>query len=137
MCNIALYQIVSLSWQPKKKESKSSNDSCFCVGDHISVENHGKHWIHLAQICSINKSTTLAVVKCDKTLKKETVKVGDCKKYDKLDVSQRICKSTDFLLDIVDKKREVNKKSDELLDPPPGQMKNMFYSEENSSKLCT
>jgi hypothetical protein len=31
----------------------------------------------------------------------------------------------------------LHKKSDELLNPPPGQMKKMIYSEENSSKLCT
>jgi hypothetical protein len=31
----------------------------------------------------------------------------------------------------------MNKKSDDVLKPLPGQMKNTFYSEENSSKLCT
>jgi hypothetical protein len=31
----------------------------------------------------------------------------------------------------------MNKKTDDLLKPPPGQMKNMFYSKENSSMLCT
>jgi hypothetical protein len=30
----------------------------------------------------------------------------------------------------------MNKKSNQLLNPPPGQMKNTFYLEENSSKLC-
>jgi hypothetical protein len=45
-------------------------------------------------------------------------------------------KSTDFYFDMTDKKCKVNKKSDKLLNPPTGQMKNMLYSEENSSRLC-
>jgi hypothetical protein len=27
----------------KKKESTHSDALCVCVGDHVSVENHGKH----------------------------------------------------------------------------------------------
>jgi hypothetical protein len=75
-------------------------------------------------------------VKWDVTLKKDMVDLGDCKKYDEMDVSQRKRKSKDFYFDTTDKKCKANKKSDELLNPPMGQMKNMFYSEVNSSKLC-
>jgi hypothetical protein len=57
-------------------------------------------------------------------------------KCDELDVSHRKRKSADFFLDILDKKWKMNKKSDVLLNPPTGQMKNMFNLEENSSKLC-
>jgi hypothetical protein len=58
------------------------------VGDHVTVANHGKHWIQLAKFCSIYKSTKLAVVKWDVNLKKDTVDLGDCKKYDEMDVSK-------------------------------------------------
>jgi hypothetical protein len=43
LCNNASSQIISLSWGAKKKESKNSHALCVCVGDCISVENHGKH----------------------------------------------------------------------------------------------
>jgi hypothetical protein len=58
---------------------------------------------------------------------KGTVNLGDLKKYKELDVIQRKCKSTDFFCEIPQTKRAM---------PPPGQMKNMFYSKENTSKLC-
>jgi hypothetical protein len=77
LCNIALSTIISLSWGANKKEFKNSPNSCLCVGDHVTVENHGKHWIQLAEICSIDYSTKLAIVKWDVTGKKDTV---DCKK---------------------------------------------------------
>jgi hypothetical protein len=51
------------------------------------------------------------------------------KKYNKLDVIPRKWKSTDFFCEIPQTKRGK---------PPPGQMKNMmFFSDGNSSKLCT
>jgi hypothetical protein len=131
LCNIALSWIISLSWGAKKEESKNSPDSCLCVGDHVTVANHGNYWIQLAKICSIDISTKLTVVKWDVTLKKDMVNLGDCKKYDEMDVRQRKCQSTDYFLDITDKKSKANKKSDELLNPPRIQMKNMFYLEEN------
>jgi hypothetical protein len=54
------------------------------------------------------------------------VDLGDCKKYDETDVSQRKRTSTDFYFDLTEKKCKANKKSDELLNSPMGQMKNMF-----------
>jgi hypothetical protein len=98
-----------------------------CVGDRVSVENHGKYWIHLGHIISIDNNTKTAVVKWEETPKKETINLGDCKKYNKLDVIPRKCESTDFVCEIPETKRGK---------PPPGQMKNMFYSKENSSELC-
>ena len=91
------------------------------------MENHGKHWIHLGYIISIDKNTKTAVVKWEETWKKDTVHLGDCKKYNKLDVIPRKWKSTDFFCEIPQTKRGK---------PPPGQMKNMFFSDENLSKLC-
>ncbi len=92
------------------------------------MENHGKHWIYLGHIISIDKNTKTAVVKWGETLKKDTVDLGDCKKYNELNVIPRKHKSTDFFCEIPQTKRRM---------PSPGQMKNKFYSKENLSKLCT
>ena len=101
----------------KKKESSNFDALCICVGDHVSVENHGKHWIHLGHIISINKNTKSAVVKWKETQKKDTVHLGDCKKYNKLDVIPRKRKSTDFFCEIPKTKRGK---------PPPGQIQTCF-----------
>jgi hypothetical protein len=64
------------------------------------VENHGKHWIHLGHIIRIDKTSKTAIVKWEETPKKDTVQLGDCKKYNKLDVIPRNPKSTDFFCEI-------------------------------------
>jgi hypothetical protein len=69
------------------------------------VENHGQQWIHLGHIISIDKNTKTAVVKWEETLKKDTVHFG-CKKYNKLEFIPRKCKSTDFICEIPQTKRE-------------------------------
>ncbi len=66
-------------------------------------------------------------MKWEETRKKDTVHLGDCKKYIELDVIPSKRKSTDFFCEIPQTKRGK---------PPPGQMKNMIYSNENLSKLC-
>ncbi len=91
------------------------------------MKNHGKHWIHLGHIISIDKNTKTAVVKREETQKKDTVHLGDCKKYNELDVIPRKQTSTNFFYEIPQTKRGK---------PSPGQMKNMFFSDENLSKLC-
>ncbi len=125
MCNIASSGIIYLSFGAKKKESNIFDALCVCECDHVSVENHGKHWIHLGHIISIDKNTITAVVKWEETRKKDTVHLGDCKK--KMDAIPWKRKSTDLFCEIPQTKRGK---------PPPGQMKNMFYSDENLSKLC-
>ncbi len=72
----------------------------------------------------------------DVTQKKDTVDLGDCKKNDEMDVSQKKRTSTDFYFDMIDKKCKANKRSDDLLNPQMGTIKSMLNSEENSSKLC-
>ncbi len=47
----------------KKKEFTNFDALCICEGDRVSVENHGKHCIHLGHIISIDKNTKTAVVK--------------------------------------------------------------------------
>ncbi len=111
----------------KKKESTNCDALCICVGDLVSMENHGKHWIHLGCIISIDKGTKSAVIKGEETLKKDTVHLGDCKNYNKLDIIPRKRKSIDFFFEIPQTKRGK---------PPPGQIQNMFFSDENLSNLC-
>jgi len=60
------------------------------------VSNQGSKWEHLAKIVEIIESTLSAVVKWDSTLKKDTVHLADCKKYDVDEVSDRKRKATDF-----------------------------------------
>ncbi len=124
LCNIASSRIISLSWGAKKKKSTNSDALCICVGDRVSVENHGKQWIHLGHIISIDKNTKTALVKWEEALKKDTVHLGDCKKYNKLEFIPRKCKSTDFFCEIPQTKRGK---------PPPVQMKNMFFSMKSQS----
>jgi hypothetical protein len=73
LCNIASSQIISFSWGAKKKESTHSDALCICEGDHVSVENHGKHWIHLGHIISIDKNTKTDIMKWEETWKKDIV----------------------------------------------------------------
>jgi len=103
LCNIASNRMISLSWGAKKKESSNSTEipsisSCPCVGDHVIVSNQGSKWKHLAKIVKIFESTLSAVVKWDTTLKKDTVDLADCEKYDVNEASDRKRKATDFLL---------------------------------------
>jgi hypothetical protein len=81
-------------------------------------KKNGKHWIHLGYIISIDKNTKSAVVKWEETRKKDTVHLGDCKKYNELDVIPRKRKSTDFFCEIPQTKRGK---------PPPGQIQNMYF----------
>jgi hypothetical protein len=127
LCNIASSQIISPSLGAKKKESTNCDALCVCVGDCVSVEDHGKHLIHLGHIIRIDKNTKSAVVKWEETWKKDTVHLGDCKKYNELEVIPRKRKSTDFFCEITQTKRGK---------PHPGQIQNMFYSDDNLSKLC-
>jgi hypothetical protein len=118
LCNIASSRIISLSLGAKKKKSTNFDALCVSEGDCVSVENHGKHWIYLGYIISIDKNTNTPVVKGEETWEKDTVHLGDCKKYNKLDVIPGKRKSTDFFCEIPQTKRGKL---------PPRQMKNMFF----------
>ncbi len=91
-----------MKWEETRKKDTVHLDDCkkyICVGDCVSMENHGKHWIHLGCIISIDKDTKSAVVKWEETLKKDTVHLVDCKKYNELDVPRKQI-STDFFCEI-------------------------------------
>jgi hypothetical protein len=79
------------------------------------------------------------VVRWDTSLRKDTVDLADCQKYDNEIILNRKCKATDFYQNVQVKKSKIrtSKNSEESLEPPPGQMKNMFYLKDNLSKLCT
>jgi hypothetical protein len=62
-------------------------------------------------LSALTKNTKTAVVKWEETLKKDTINLDDCKKYNKLNVITRKCKSTDFFCEIPQTKRGM---------PPPG-----------------
>jgi len=138
LCNIASDRLISLSWGAKKKESSNSdetppNSSCPGVGDHVIVSNHGSKWEHRATIVQIIESTLSAIVKWDTTLKKDTVDLADCKKYDVDGVlSDRKCKATDFYQN----SPMNNQMPKKTMNPPPDQMYNMFYSREILGKFC-
>ncbi len=91
MCNIASSQIISLSLGAKKKESTTFDALCVCEGDHVSVENHGKHWIHHGHIIRIDKNTKTAQ-------KKDTVHLGDCKKVQQTGPHSKEMEINRFLL---------------------------------------
>ncbi len=92
------------------------------------MENHGKNWIHLGHTISIDKNAKTAVVKWEVILKKDTDHLGDCKKYNKLDVIPRKRKSTDFFCVISQTKRG------KPMSWP--NEKHVFFNV-NLSKLCT
>jgi hypothetical protein len=75
-------------------------------------------------LSALTKNTKTAVVKWEETLKKNTVHLSDCKKYNELDVIPRKRKSTDFFCEIPQTKRGK---------PPPGQMKNIFFMKTRQS----
>ncbi len=96
------------------------------------MSNHGSKWEHRATIVQIIESTSSAVVKWDSTLKKDTVDLTDCKKYDVDEVSDRKRKATDFYQN-TSMNNQMSKKS---IQTQPGEICNMFYSRENLGKLC-
>jgi hypothetical protein len=69
-------------------------------------------------LSALTKTQKTAFVKWEETRKKDTVHLGDCKKYNKLDVIPRKRKSTDFFCEIPQTKRGKQ---------PPCQTKNMFF----------
>ena len=152
LSNTGSNRIVALTWGCKKKESLNSNDTLcnassvclnsdytlLCVVDCVIVLNHGDKWIHLARIVEINKVMLSAVVKWDTSLCKDTVDLADCQKYDNEVISNRKRNATNFYQIVQVKSSKISKsqKSDASLEPPPRQMKNMFYFKDNFAKLC-
>ncbi len=56
------------------------------VGDHVIVENHGKHWTHKAQIIDIDMETNKALIRWETTRKIDLIHLDDLKQYELLGV---------------------------------------------------
>jgi hypothetical protein len=140
LSNIASNRTISLSWGSKIKDTKNlacevslCNDATLLsVGDLVVVSNHGTKRTHHAIIVSINERTSSAVVRWNSNSKKDLVALADCMRYDLQCVSERKCKPTDFYQNLPVKIQ----RSEASLTPPTGQMKNMYHSKDNLSKLC-
>jgi hypothetical protein len=67
------------------------------VGNHVTVENHGKYWPHRAQIINIDMETNIALIRWETTRKVDLVHLKDLKQFLLNDATPRKWKSTDFL----------------------------------------
>jgi hypothetical protein len=74
LSNLASSQIITLSWGATKKESIHQrsilSDEGLQVGNHVVVENHGKHWPHKAEIGDINMKNNTAWIRWETTQKR-------------------------------------------------------------------
>ncbi len=49
------------------------------IGDHVIVQNQGKHWTHKAQIIDIDMETNTALIRWETTQKVDSVHLNDLK----------------------------------------------------------
>ncbi len=82
--------------------------------------NHGNHWEYQGENVSIDSENDTAKIRWDTTRKIESVDMMDLKKYSVSEKSPRKRKPTEFFLPL--------STEDEI--------KNKFYSHNNSAKLC-
>jgi hypothetical protein len=66
------------------------------VGNHVIVENHGKHWTHKAQIIDIDMKTNIASIRWEITQKVDLVHLEDLKQFSLNNATPRKQKPTDF-----------------------------------------
>jgi primosomal replication protein N len=111
----------------------NSKDTLLCDGDRVIVLNHGDKWIHLARIVEINKVTSSAVVKWDTSLRKDTVDLGNCRKYDNEIILNRKRKATDFNQNLQVKKSKIrtSRKSEESLE----QQRHLFPDKDEGQEI--
>ena len=136
ICNIASSRIVTLSWGAKKKSRSRSQLS---IGDDVIVSNHGTKWEHRAKITQFFDDGISVLVKWETSLKKEIVYLNDCRKLDVEATPVRKRKATEFFVPIDVKAAEEiihEAAPDDRLICTDGQLTNIFYNAENSSKQC-
>jgi hypothetical protein len=89
--NLASSQPITLSWGAKKKESTKQRsvlpDESLQVGNHVVVENHGKHWPHKAEMFNIDLENNTALVRWERTQKVDLVDLEDLKQFSLQDAS--------------------------------------------------
>ncbi len=66
------------------------------VGNHVIVENHGKHWTCKAEIINIDMETNKALIQWETTQKVDLVHLKDSKQFSLNDATPRKQKHTDF-----------------------------------------
>jgi hypothetical protein len=66
------------------------------VGDHVIVENHGKHWTHKAQIFDIDMETNIALIRWETTRKVDLVHLKDLKQISLNNATPKKQKHRDF-----------------------------------------
>ncbi len=100
LVNLAYSWTTTLSWGAKKKESTTQRsvlpDESIQVGNHVVVENHGKHWPHQAQIINIDMETNTALIKLETAWKVDLVDLEDLKQFSLKDATPRKQNPTDF-----------------------------------------
>jgi hypothetical protein len=94
------------------------------------VLNHGNHWQYQGEIVSIDSENDTAMIIWEMTRKTDSVDMMDLQKYSISEKSPRKLKPTEFFLPQPDAKvlNENMFTEDEI--------KNKFYSHNNSAKLC-
>ena len=102
----------------------------FSVGEDVIVLNHGSHWQYQGKIVGIDLENDMAMIRWETTRKTESVDIKDLQKYSISDKSPRKCKPTEFFLPQPDAKISNENMSTE------DEIKNKFYSHNNSAKLC-
>jgi hypothetical protein len=58
-------------------------------GNHVIVENHGKHWTHKAQIIDIDMDTNIASIRWETTRKVDLINLEDLKQFSLNDATPR------------------------------------------------
>ncbi len=94
------------------------------------MANHDNHWEYRGEIISIDSENDTAMIRWETTRKIESVDVKDLKKYSVSEKSSRKRKPTEFFLPQLDSKFSNENMSTE------DEIKNKFYSHNNSVKLC-
>ena len=83
LASLASSCTITLSWGAKKKESTKQRsvfpDESLQVGNHVVVENHGKHWPPKAQLIDIDIETNTAWIRWETTQKVNLVDLKDLK----------------------------------------------------------
>ncbi len=92
--------------------------------------NHGNHWKYQGEIVSIDSENNTAMIRWETTRKTESVDMMDLQKYSVREKSLRKRKPTEFFLPQPESKFSNENMSTE------DEIKNKFYSHNNSAKLC-
>jgi hypothetical protein len=120
-----------------QREKRVLSDEGLQVGDHVFVENHGNQWPHKAQIVDIDMENNFSLIRRETTQNIDYFDLEDLKCFSMDDSVPRKQKSTEFYTFLSGKKNASTEQHQYDRSDLQCCTKNMFYSEKNSSKLCT